>query len=588
MRSYPIFAALFFYLYCDFFNGSSNDCHRAFIILLLFSMVEASASKRELIRECVEKQEHDLEVRKCILEYVDACKWERRELLHTRIRELAVHQKDKSKAERLHFWQNELKCKGKTSRTEPRNLRIKRDMLRDSRPDARSPYKYEDQLDELVATEIDSELREKIHAYIKRCRETRSFGGRKLVTAVRHRLDKCRDLNRTSRLAEWKTIIEHEMKKPCRVKNPDHGRQPRVLRNKAYSNYAKQFIYSKISLGRAAELSELLKKKQDLPADVQELDQEMRYCFQTSHEQFQYPEREWRFVTLSDLIEWRATSCQVFEGGLDSLAEAAARAEHAERVAFADAEMGGGAHANVAVEDVEMGDAFGYGGESSDGGEDRGDKMDDACGGGSSKSDVAETLRGHVEASVCSGADGEMGGVSAGGERDRLEDQETGKDGAINEDFPAANDPPLNNYDGERGNPAVGEQEHIWFNVDVDVLFSDSARSPGQENSAAVVHDEMFVSVEEDIWSSGNGSGIQTDQGLILPAPANTFDWSTAFNTQYPERRRQLEPMQQEGGRKEHRAPTRAVSMEEDHMGTESASNASLNQVGCVRTFAAI
>jgi len=126
-------------------------------------MVEASASKRELIRECVEKQEHDLEVRKCILEYVDACKWERRELLHTRIRELAVHQKDKSKAERLHFWQNELKCKGKTSRTEPRNLRIKRDMLRDSRPDARSPYKYEDQLEELVATEIDSEVQDKIH-----------------------------------------------------------------------------------------------------------------------------------------------------------------------------------------------------------------------------------------------------------------------------------------------------------------------------------------------------------------------------------------------------------------------------------------
>ncbi len=149
--------------------------------------------------------------------------------------------------------------------------------------------------------------------------------------------------------------------------------------------------------------------------------------------------------------------------------------------------------------------------------------------------------------------------------------------------FPAANDLPLNNYDGERGNPAEGEQEHTpWFNVDGS--FSDSARSPGQENSAAVVHDEMLV--EEDIWSSGNGSGIQTDQGLILPAPANTLDWTTAFNKQHPERRRQ--PMQQEGGRKEHRAPTRAVSMEEDHMGTESASNASLNQVGCVRTFAAI
>ena len=284
------------------------------------------------IEKTVKNEELEQEVQLLILQYREICtaRYEKGSDLSFRIRGMISAQKEKTKDERIKFWEAAIGSKSEIGREKKRKLNM---LYSDESPPMTVRYKYYDVVDDLIRNEEPCDVvRAKIKEYVQLTRRSKSLSGQRFVESLTRHLHALRRIPDQARLKQWDDLCKIESTKECRVKDVDDSeRMQKNRRNAAYVAYAKVFLTEKVTLEYAQKLGARGGRGKQVP-EVVKLDTCLLKAFRRDHSEFfndndELLDGKWRPLGIKALLEWRARLCSVDSrsGGLDRLADAAVR-----------------------------------------------------------------------------------------------------------------------------------------------------------------------------------------------------------------------------------------------------------------------
>ena len=287
------------------------------------------------IEKTVKNEELEQEVQLLILQYREICtaRYEKGSDLSFRIRGMISAQKEKTKDERIKFWEAAIGSKSEIGREKKRKLNM---LYSDESPPMTVRYKYYDVVDDLIRNEEPCDVvRAKIKEYVQLTRRSKSLSGQRFVESLRRHLHALRRIPDQARLKQWDDLCKIESTKECRVKVVDDSeRLKKNRRNAAYIAYAKVYLTDKVTPEYAQKLGARGGRGKQVP-EVVKLDTCLLKAFRRDHSEFfndndELLDGKWRPLGIKALLEWRARLCSVDSrsGGLDRLADAAVRANH--------------------------------------------------------------------------------------------------------------------------------------------------------------------------------------------------------------------------------------------------------------------
>ena len=287
------------------------------------------------IEKTVKNEELEQEVQLLILQYREICtaRYEKGSDLSFRIRGMISAQKEKTKDERIKFWEAAIGSKSEIGREKKRKLNM---LYSDESPPMTVRYKYYDVVDDLIRNEEPCDVvRAKIKEYVQLTRRSKSLSGQRFVESLTRHLHALRRIPDQARLKQWDDLCKIESTKECRVKVVDDSeRLKKNRRNAAYIAYAKVYLTDKVTQEYAQKLGACGGRGKQVP-EVVRLDTCLLKAFRRDHSEFfndndELLDGKWRPLGIKALLEWRARLCSVDSrsGGLDRLADAAVRANH--------------------------------------------------------------------------------------------------------------------------------------------------------------------------------------------------------------------------------------------------------------------